>query len=88
MVFVMISKTGKTVVVESNTKMNAKYYCNVLLKNMISEMNSLEKRNEYLFMQDWDRANTFHLLKFRENAGRMCCCYLFIATFSKSCLYS
>ena len=47
----MISKTGKTVVVESNTKMNAKYYCNVLLKNMI-EMNSLEKRNEYLFMQD------------------------------------
>ena len=88
MVFVMISKTGKTVVVESNTKMNAKYYCNVMLKNMISEMNSLEKRNEYLFMQDWDRAHTFHLLKFRENAGRMCCCYLFIATFSKSCLYS
>ena len=88
MVFVMISKTGKTVVVESNTKMNAKYYCNVMLKNMISEMNSLEKRNEYLFMQDWDRAHTFHLLKFRENAGRMCCCYLFIATVSKSCLYS
>ena len=52
MVFVMISKTGKTVVVESNTKMNAKYYCNVLLKKMISEINSLEKRNEYLFMQD------------------------------------
>ena len=48
----MISKASKTVAVELNTKMNAKYYCNVLLKNMISEMNSRETRNEYLFMQD------------------------------------
>ena len=26
---------------------NAKYYCNVLLKNMISKMNRLVKQNEY-----------------------------------------
>ena len=50
MVFMVISKDGKTVV-ESNTKVNAKYYCNVLSKNMISEMNRLVKQNEYLFMQ-------------------------------------
>ena len=51
MVFMEISKAGKTSIVESNTNVNAKYYCNVLSKNMISEMNSLVKQNEYLFMQ-------------------------------------
>ena len=51
MVFMVISKAGKTSIVESNTKVNAKYYCNVLSKNMISEMNRLVKQNEYLVMQ-------------------------------------
>ena len=59
MVFMVISKTGKTSIffVKSNTKMNAKYYCNVLLKNVIFEMNRLVKQNEYLFMQGWARAH-------------------------------
>ena len=49
MVLMVILKAGKTSVVESNTKVNAKYYCNVLPKNMISGMNRLVKQNEYLF---------------------------------------
>ena len=53
----VISKAGKTSIVESNTNVNAKYYCNVLSKNMISEMNRLVKQNEYLFMQYWARAH-------------------------------
>ena len=57
MVFMVISKADKTSIVESNTKVNAKYYCNVLSKNMISEMNRLVKQNEYLFMQCWARAH-------------------------------
>ena len=47
----VIPKAGKTSIVESNTKVNAKYYCNVLSKNMISEMKRLVKQNEYLFMR-------------------------------------
>ena len=47
----VISKAGKLSIVESNTKVNAKYYCKVLSKNMISEMNRLVKQNEYLFIQ-------------------------------------
>ena len=47
--------------VESNTKVNAVYYCNVLLKNTISEMNRLVKQNEYLFMQGWARVPTAKL---------------------------
>ena len=58
MVFMVISKAGKTSIVESNTKVNAKYYCNVLSKNMISEMKRLAKQNEYLFMRCWARAQT------------------------------
>ena len=56
MVFMVISKTGKTSIffVKSNTKMNAKYYCNVLL---IFEMNRQVKQNEYLLMQGWARAH-------------------------------
>ena len=52
-VSVVISKTAKTsfLFVESNTKVNAKYYCNMLLKKMIPEMNRLAKYNEYLFAQ-------------------------------------
>ena len=46
----MISKAGKTSTFLIEYKGNAKYYCNALLKNMISEMNSLAKHN--LFMQD------------------------------------
>ena len=57
MVFMVISKAGKTSIVESNTKVNAKYHSNVLSKNMISEMNRLVKQNEYLFMQCWARAH-------------------------------
>ena len=57
----VISKAGKTSIVESNTKVNAKYYCNVLSKNMISEMNRLVKQNEYLVMQCWARAHTAKL---------------------------
>ena len=57
MVFMVISKAGKTSIVESNTKVNAKYYCNVLSKNIISEMNRLVKQNEYLFKQCWARAH-------------------------------
>ena len=53
MVLVAISKAGKVAIffVEPNTKINAKYYCNVLLKKMIPEMNRLAKHNAYLFMQ-------------------------------------
>ena len=64
MVFMVISKAGKTSIVESNTKVNAKYYCNVLSKNIISEMNRLVKQNEYLFMQCWARA---HIVKLTPN---------------------
>ena len=46
----MISKAGKTSTFLFEYKGNAKCYCNALLKNMISEMNSLAKHN--LFMQD------------------------------------
>ena len=43
--------------VEPNTKVNAKYHCNVILKKMIPEMNWLAK-HEYLFMQHGARAHT------------------------------
>ena len=49
MVFMVISKAGKTSIVESNTKVNAKYYCNVLSKNMISEMKRLVKQNMSIY---------------------------------------
>ena len=58
MVFMVISKAGKTSIVESNTKVNAKCYCNVLPKIKISEMNRLVKQNEYLIIQWWARAHT------------------------------
>ena len=58
MVSVAISKAGKTLIVEPNTKVNAKYYCNVLPKKMIPEMNRLAKNNKYSFMQDGARAHT------------------------------
>ena len=38
-----------------------KYYCNVLLKKMIPEINRLAKHNEYLFIQDGARAHTVKL---------------------------
>ena len=37
------------------------YYCNVLLKKMIPEMNRLVKRNEYLFMHDDATVHTVKL---------------------------
>ena len=42
-VSVAMLKAGET---ESNTKVNAKYYFNVILKNMIPEINRLTKYNE------------------------------------------
>ena len=59
-VSVAISKAGKTFIflVELNTNVNAKYYCNILLKKMIPETNRLAKHNENLFMQDRVRART------------------------------
>ena len=44
--------------IERNTKVNVKYYCNVLLKKIITEMNWLVKHNEYLFKQDGATAHT------------------------------
>ena len=63
MVSVEMSKVGKTSIffVESNTKVEMKYYCNVLLKNMICEMNRLATHKEYLFMQAGARAYTAKL---------------------------
>ena len=61
MVFMVIWKANKTLIVESNTKVNAKYYCNVLSENMISEMSRMVKQNEYLFIQCWARAHTAKL---------------------------
>ena len=63
MVSVAISKAGKTNIffVDPGTKVNAVYYCDVLLKNMIPKMNRLAKRTEYLFMQDGARAHTAKL---------------------------
>ena len=49
----VISKAGKTWIVESNAKVNAKHYCNVLSKNIISEIN--------LFIQCSARAHTAKL---------------------------
>ena len=40
-VFMVIWKANKTLIVESNTKVNAKYYFNVLSENMISEMSRM-----------------------------------------------
>ena len=63
MVSVAISRAGKTSVffVEPGTKVNAQYYCNVLLKDLIPQMNRLAKRQEYLFMQDGARSHTARL---------------------------
>ena len=60
MVSLAISRAGKSPIffVEPGTKVNAQYYCDVLLKEMIPAMNRLAKRKEYLFMQDGARAHT------------------------------
>ena len=49
MVSVVVWKAFKTSIffVQPNKKVNAKYYCNVLLKKIIPEMNRLAKHNEY-----------------------------------------
>ena len=62
-VSVEISKAGKLWVffAEPNTKVNAKYCCNVLLKKMIPEMNRLATHNEYLFMHEGSRDHTAKL---------------------------
>ena len=61
---VAIPKVGKPrdLFVKPNVKVNAKYYCNVLLKRMITEMDRLAKHNEYLFMQDRARAHKAKLI--------------------------
>ena len=56
----VISKAGKLSIVESNTKVNPKYYCKVLSKNMTSEMNRLVKQNEYLFMLSYRSHSQAH----------------------------
>ena len=63
MVSLAISKAGKTSVffVEPGVKVNARYYCDVLLKKMIPEMNKLTKRQDYVFMQDGARSHTAKL---------------------------
>lgn len=60
MISVAISKARKNPIffLEPNTKVNAKYYCNVLLKKVIPEINRLAKHNEQLFMQDGTRSHT------------------------------
>ena len=61
---------GESYVVESNTKVNANYYCNILLKKVILEMNRLAKHNDYLFMQGRARTHTgkltFEMLKYKK----------------------
>ena len=49
MVSVVILKAGKTSIVEPNTKVNTKYYCNLLLKKMIPEINR-QGKHKYLFI--------------------------------------
>ena len=63
MVSVAISKAGKTSIffVQPNAEVNAKYYCNVLLKEIIPEMNKLTRYNDYLLMQGGDRGHTAKL---------------------------
>ena len=57
MVYVALSEAGKP-----NTKVNAKYYCNALLKKIIPEISMPAKHNEYLFMQDGAGAHTAKLI--------------------------
>ena len=63
MVSAAVSKAGKTPIffVDLGTKMNADYYCNVLMKELIPHMNRLVKRTDYLFMQDGARSHTAKL---------------------------
>ena len=63
MVSLAISKCGKTPVifVDPGAKVNAKYYCDVLLKKLIPKMDRLAGRKEYLFMQDGARSHTAKL---------------------------
>ena len=57
-VSVAISKTGNFV--ESNTKLNVRYYCNVVLKKRFLNLTGIIS-NEYLFLQDGARACTAKL---------------------------
>ena len=63
MVSVVISKANETSIffAEPNAKVNANYYCNVLLKRMTPEMSKLAKHDEYSFMQYGARARTTEL---------------------------
>ena len=58
MVSVAIPKAGKTSIFGWISKVNVKYYCNVLLKKMIAGMNKLANHNEDLFMQDGATSHT------------------------------
>ena len=44
--------------VDPGTNVNADYYCNVLLTDLIPQMDRLANRKPYLFMQDGARAHT------------------------------
>lgn len=63
MVSVGISKAGKTsiIFVEEGKTVNAQYYCDKILKEMIPQMNRLARGKEYQFMQDGARAHTANL---------------------------
>ena len=56
-------KAYRVIIAKKNliTKVNATYQFNLLLKKTIAEMKSLEKQNEYLFMEDGTRAKKFKL---------------------------
>ena len=61
--------------VEPNTKVNAKYYCNVLSKKMISKMKTQVKHIGYSFTQDGARAHiaklTLEMLKEKKQLQLM-----------------
>ena len=63
MVSVGISKAGKTsiIFVEEGKTVDAKYYCEKIMKEMMPQMNRLAKGKNYLFMQDGARAHTARL---------------------------
>ena len=49
-VSVAISKASKSFFIDPGTNVNAKYFYDVLLKEVILEMDRMAKRKEYLFM--------------------------------------
>ena len=48
---------------ELKTKVNAKYYFNILLKKLIIEINRAAKCNKYFFMLDGDSDHTAKFIR-------------------------